>query len=505
MRYAAWNVAAIVCLLMPQAGVAQSPPPNVLWICTDDHASYVAGCYGNSVVRTPNIDRLAASGMRFDRAFCNAPVCSASRQSFITGRYPRTVGVTLLRTPLPEAETTLAEMLGSAGYDTAAIGKMHFNSQLKHGFDLRIDHREYRALLKARGWKPLPEGVEVLPPWKPFRDPARIWLNSMCVPYGALDEDMHGTFFAQEAAKFLQAKRDKPFFMIVSFYEPHSPFRFPVEFRGRHDPATFGVPKVGPEDDDQIPAIFRDLTDDEKRGIAAAYYTSTEFADKNVGIVLDALEKSGSADNTLVVYTGDHGYFLGQHGRIEKHSSYEEAVGAPLLMRYPGKIKPRSSTEALVEFIDVVPTVLEYCGLPIPDNVQGRSLANLLAGRTDRHRDRVFVEYAQNDEVMVRDERWKLVFIRNKRRRTDGYDSERPLKGHTLKLFDLVNDPGEFTNLAGRPEQVQRVERYVGQLIDFFKRTSRLPDEIPDIDDPMQILDYCSQPHDVGRPGEMGP
>ena len=505
MRYAAWTLLAIVCLLTSGAGAAQSASPNVLWICSDDHASYVTGCYGNSAVRTPNIDRLAASGMRFDRAFCNAPVCTASRQSFITGRYPRTVGVTLLRTPLPESETTLAEMLRPAGYDTAAIGKMHFNSQLKHGFDLRIDHREHRAMLKARGAKPLPEGVEVLPPWKPFRDPARIWLNSMCVPYGAVDEDMHGTFFAQEAAKVLGAKRDKPFFMIVSFYEPHSPFRFPVEFRGRHDPATFGAPKVGPEDDDQIPAIFRDLTDDEKRGIAAAYYTSTEFADKNVGIVLDALAKSGHADNTLVIYTGDHGYFLGQHGRIEKHSSYEEAIGAPLLMRYPPKIKPHASTKALVEFIDVVPTVLEYCGLPIPDSVQGRSLVNLLAGKTDHHRDHVIVEYAQNDEVMVRDQRWKLVFIRNERRRTDGYDSERPLKGHTLKLFDLVNDPGEFTNLAGRPEHRDRVQRYVGLLVDFFKRTSRLPDEIPDTDDSMEILDHCSQPHDVGRPGELGP
>ncbi len=504
MRYAVCTVVAVVCLLMA-ADASGDAPPNVLWICTDDHASYVTGCYGNRVVRTPNIDGLGASGMRFDRAFCNAPVCSASRQSFITGRYPRTVGVTLLRTPLPESETTLAEMLGPAGYDTAAIGKMHFNSQLKHGFDLRIDHRDHRVMLKSRGRKPLPNGVAVLPQWKPFRDPARIWLNSMCVPYAAVDEDMHGTYFAREAAKFLQAQRAKPFFMIVSFYEPHSPFRFPVEFRGRHDPATFPVPKVGPEDDEQIPAIFRDLTDDEKRGIAAAYYTSTEFADKNVGIVLDALAKSGHADNTLVVYTGDHGYFLGQHGRIEKHSSYEEAVGAPLLMRYPGRIKPQSSSKALVEFIDVVPTVLEYCGQPIPDSVQGRSLVNLLGGKTDRHRDRVFVEYAQNDEVMVRDQRWKLVFIRNKRRRTDGYDSERPLEGHTLKLFDLASDPGEFTNLAGRPEHRERVEEYVGHLIDFFKRTSRLPDEIPKTDDPMQILDYCSQPHDVGRPGEFGP
>ena len=470
----------------------------MLWICTDDHASYVTGCYGNQVVRTPNIDRLAASGIRFDRAFCNAPVCTASRQSFITGRYPRTVGVTRLRTALPDEETTLGEMLEAAGYQTAAIGKMHFNSRLRHGFDLRIDRAEHRAWLKKRGRTPLPDGIEVLPPWKPFRDPARIWVNAMYVPYGAVDAEMVGTFFAREAARFLQAKHEKPFFAIVSFYEPHSPFRFPVEFRDRHDPATFEVPRIGPEDDDQIPAVFRDLTDDEKRGIAAAYYTSTEFADKNVGLVMDALEKSGRADDTLVIYTGDHGYFLGHHGRIEKHSSYEEAIGAPLLLRYPGKIDAGSSSKALVEFIDVVPTVLEYCGVSIPENVQGRSLVGLLQGKTDRHREHVFVEYAQNDEVMVRDERFKLVFLREKRHRTDGYDPKRPLKGHTLKLFDLENDPGEFTNLAGRPEHREGVDHYVTLLVDFLKRTSRLPDEIPKTDDPMAILDHCVQPHDVG-------
>jgi len=479
--------------------------PNVLWLCTDDHAAYVTGAYGNTIVRTPNLDRLAASGMRFDRAYCNAPVCTASRQSFITGRYPRTIGVTLLRTALPEAETTLAEMLQAAGYDTAAIGKMHFNSPLKHGFDLRMDHQEYHQWLRGRDRRPVPAEIEVLPPWKPFRDPARVWLNGMYVPYGAWDADMAGTFFAQKGAEFLAKERSRPFFLMVSLYEPHSPFRFPVEYRNRHDPAEFEVPKVGPEDDDQIPAIFRDLTDDEKRGINAAYYTSTEFADKNMGIVLDALEKSGQTDNTLVIYIGDHGYMLGHHGRFEKHCSYEQAVRGPLLMRYPGRIKPGTSTDALVEFVDIVPTVLDLCGVTRPESIQGRSLADLVTGKTDRHREHVFVEYAQNDEIMVRDDRWKLVFIRGKRPRTDGYATGRPLPGHTLKLFDLKNDPGEFTNLAGRPEHRERVDHYVSLLVDFLKRTSRQPELIPKTDDPMLILDHCVQPRDVGPVKEVTP
>ena len=142
--------------------------PNILWIIADDHVPYVMGAYGNKQVRTPNLDKLASQGMRFDRAFCNSPVCTASRQSFLTGRYPRTIGVTQLSSALPENEVTLAEVLKANDYDTAAIGKMHFNSKLKHGFDLRIDSEQHQQWLAAKGKTPLPAGVEVQPAWKPF-------------------------------------------------------------------------------------------------------------------------------------------------------------------------------------------------------------------------------------------------------------------------------------------------------------------------------------------------
>src|SRR5215469_1974052 len=133
------GMAAAIVTILTGAAHAEAPRrPNVLWICADDHAPYVCGAYGNKIVRTPNLDRLASEGVRFDRAYCNSPVCTASRQSFLTGRYPRTLGVTLLQTPLPDGTPTLARLLRRAGYDTAAVGKMHFNSSLKHGFDLRV-------------------------------------------------------------------------------------------------------------------------------------------------------------------------------------------------------------------------------------------------------------------------------------------------------------------------------------------------------------------------------
>jgi choline-sulfatase len=489
------------------APVAEAGRPNVLWICADDHASYVCGAYGNRTVRTPSIDGLAAGGMRFDRAFCNSPVCTASRQSFLTGRYPRTIGVTQLATALPASETTLAEHLQSAGYRTAAIGKMHFNSDLKHGFEVRTDLADHQRWLSARSRQPIPAGTDTLPPWKPFRDPARIWLNSSVLPFAAVDADMSGTWLAAEAARYLGDQgasqraapqgTGQPFFLMVSFYEPHSPFHFPVEFRGRHRPEEFDVPALGPDDEAQIPAIFRDLSGAEKQGIAAAYATSVEFLDKNVGTVLSALERSGLANETLVIYTGDHGYMLGQHGRFEKHCSYEPAIRAPLLMKLPGTIPPGASTPALVEFIDVAPTVLESCGVPIPPEIQGKSLTPLLAGRTVRHRNEVFVEYSENEEAAVRTERWKLVYSTGRRERQDGYATGRPLPGRTLRLFDLERDPDETTNLAERPENAALVAELTHKLADHLRRTARRPAQLPPAGDDYALLDDALKPRDV--------
>src|SRR5947209_3050302 len=270
------TLSCVLIFLLLAGGVtagAEPPRPNVLWICADDHAAYVAGCYGNTRVRTPNIDRLAAGGMRFDRAYCNAPVCTASRASFLTGRYPRTVGVTLLPSALPPREQTLAELLRAAGYDTAYLGKVGINTEVSHGFTERLELKDVPAWVKAHGGpRPVPADVPVQPPWRPFRDPARVWLNAANLP-----ADAPATFFTESAEHYLAAPRDRPFFLMIGYYEPHSPYRYPVEFRGRHGPAGFAVPKVGPEDDDQVPQIFRDLTPAEKQGIQAAYYTSVEY------------------------------------------------------------------------------------------------------------------------------------------------------------------------------------------------------------------------------------
>jgi choline-sulfatase len=502
MRSILFAVLALTFLARPSTA-NDSSPLNVLWICADDHAAYVCGAYGNTIVRTPNLDRLAKQGMRFDRAFCNAPVCTASRQSFLTGRYPRSLGVTQLPTALPPGTPTLATILKEAGYTTAAIGKMHFNSNLKHGFDLRLDLPEHRKALAAHGARPLPPGVAVQPVWRPFRDPARIWLNSAYLPYGAVQADMAGTWFAEKAEEYLKEKRERPFFLVVSFTEPHSPFHFPVEYRGKYRPESFTVPKPGSGDADQVPAIFRDLTDREKQGVIAAYYTSTEFVDHNIGQVLAALDRARLAERTLVIYTGDHGYMLGQHGRFEKHCSFEPAIRAPLLIRWPGKVKPGQDTSALVEFIDIAPTILGSCGVKVPASVQGKSLLKLLEGKTDRHRPHVVVEYSENEEALIRTDRWKLVYSTGKRLRQDGYATGKPLPGRTIRLYDLKEDPEEMTDLSGRVEQAERVREMTNTLAEHLKRTARQPELLPKTEDVHEVLAHCLQPRDVTwRPGK---
>jgi choline-sulfatase len=342
----------------------------------------------------------------------------------------------------------------------------------------------------------VPDDVAVQPPWRPFKDPARVWLNSECRPTGDFDEQSAGTYFARRAAQYLAQPRAKPFFLMVSFYEPHSPFRFPLEFRGRHDPAKFAVPAVGSEDDDQIPAVFRDLTAAEKQGIQAAYYTSVEFLDKNVGIVLEALDRSGQADDTIVVYLGDHGYMLGEHGRFEKHCSFEEAVRVPLVIRYPRKIAAGRLSHAFVELVDLVPTIYNLCDYKATAPLQGRSLMPLLDAKTTKHRDHVIVEYAPNEEVMIREAYWKLVYERGATRRSDGYDTQRPLVPNRFRLYDLHQDPHEMHNVAGEPQNAAVVARLTELVVEHLAKTAREPEKVP-AGDALSILEYCVQSRDV--------
>ncbi len=432
--------------------VAAPLKSNFLFILADDHAGYVMGCDGNAQARTPNIDRLASEGMRFSAHHCNSPVCTPSRQSFFTGQLPHAAGVTVLSTALGLDKPTLAQQFREAGYRTAVFGKMHFNRPGEpglHGFEIANTEdrimKEWRAEVTPH---PIPSSIPVKPPWRPFKDPASIWLNSDKLPFPRIDRDMRGTYIADQAIEYLEQNRKEPFALWTSFHEPHSPYDFPVEDRDRFHPGKFPAPRVGPEDAGQIPLIFRHLTDEQKRGIIAAYYTSASFLDRNVGRVLEALKRLRLDEDTFVVYMADHGYDLGQHGRFEKHCGYDPALRVPLIMRHPRWIRPGVVSD-LTEHVDVPATITDMMGLePLPVQ-HGQSLRPYLEGRwMPAARDHIFSEYLENEEAYIKTKQWKFIFCSGKRPRQDGYQTDHPTPGRYKRLFDLKTDPGEFIDVA---------------------------------------------------------
>lgn len=221
--------------------------------------------------------------------------------------------------------------------------------------------------------------------------------------------------------------------------------------------------------------------------------------DRNLGMILDALDQSGHADDTLIVFNSDHGYLLGHHGRFEKHCCFEEAVRTALVMRLPGVIASGRATDALVELIDLVPTILDLCGVEIPANVQGRSFEPLLRGETERHRDHVVAEYADNAEAMVRTDRWKLIYSAGNRRRRDGYALDWSPQGRSVRLYDLEADPREVSNVAGSPENAAIVDELTVVLADHMRRTARNPELVPRTDDVHLLLGHCLTPGDAWR------
>ena len=474
-------------------------PPNFVFLLADDHAGYVLGCDGNRRAETPHLDRLASGGVRFAQHYCNSPICTPSRQSLFTGQLPHMAGVTRLTTPLAEDKPTLARQLHKAGYRTAVFGKMHFQRPGSDGlFGLEtcmtedVVGREWTQQVQPRK---VPESIRTKPAWRPFRDHARIWLNAEKLPFPRYYEDMRGTFIARRAEQYLeQRKRDgEPFALWVSFMEPHSPYDFPVEDRNRFDPADFPPPRLGTEDAPQIPAIFEDLTDAEKRGIIASYYTSVGFLDRNLGVVLKKLSELGMDRDTLLVYTADHGYLLGQHGRFEKHCGYDPALRVPLLMRWPGRIKP-GVVRDFTEHVDVPATItdmLEAESLPVS---HGHTLRPYLEGRqVSSPRDHIFSEYLETEQAYIRTERHKFVYCSGQR--LDWYKPEHPVARRWRRLYDLKKDPDELHDVAAQhPDLVRRFESL---LLERFRKTHPDASSEPERLAPEDALDFYVRSRDT--------
>ena len=369
------------------ADAAEKPRLNVLFIMADDLCTSL-GCYGDSVVKSPNIDRLAQRGVRFDRAYCQYPLCNPSRSSLLTGRRPNVTRVidntVRFREAIPDT-VTLPECFKQNGYYVARVGKLyHYGVPNQIGTDGLDDPQSWAKVFNPRGRdKDDEDKIFSLLPGQ-FGGTLS-WLAAE----GA-DEDQTDGIGASEAIKLLEASRDRPFFITMGFYRPHTPYVAPKKYFHLYPVSSIELPKVPSNHRDNVPpAAFLShkpeqdkLNDDLRRQAIQAYHAATSFMDAQVGRVVAALDRLGLADKTVIVFTSDHGYHLGEHGLWQKMSIFEQSARVPLLVVAPGAAGNGQACLRTVELVDLYPTLAELCGLPTPGYLDGKSLQPLVVEPT---------------------------------------------------------------------------------------------------------------------------
>lgn len=464
--------------------------PNILWICTDQQRFDTIAALGNEHVVTPHIDSLFAEGVAFTHAYCQSPICTPSRASFLTGCYPSAVHVNGNgNASFPDHPPLVTRMLADAGYDCGLIGKLHLSSAYGRVEARTDDGYGY--------WQYSHAPRDDWPTGHDYAD----WVRSQGQDLGELTSSADGvparyhqtTWCAEKTIEFMTQKREGPWLASVNIYDPHPPFNPPKSYRDQVDVAAMPGAYFRESDLDQqaqlagidfqskgrhpgeldisSPIVPRSPTpggvDEPSEGgrddrtLQAAYYSMIHQIDDQVGRMLAALETSGQRDNTLVIFMSDHGEMLGDHGLIQKGCRfYEGLVRVPLILSWPGHLQAGLRSDALVELLDVMPTILELAGEAVPERVQGRSLAPIARGAAEAatHRDFVRCEYYDaldapdgSFATMFRDARYKLSLYH----------------GHGLgELYDLQTDPWEFNNLWDDPAQQARKAQLLQQSFD---------------------------------------
>ncbi len=416
---------------------------NLLFLCSDQHQADASGCYGHAQAQTPNIDGIAAEGVRFNRTYCQAPVCVPSRGSIITGNYASRHGARILNDPLPNDAKTAAHFFADHGYSTAAIGKMHFvDESRQHGFQHRVFAATHNARLTTEEAKA-------------FRDDQGAG-GGVAGRVSAMPERLfRDTFYAEESVRFLRAHKTKPFCLWSSFFMPHTPLVPHRKYWDLYEDADIVLPERSPNALETgfhghlVRAQERgwyEQTDDELRESIRGYYGNVSQMDANVGRVFDTLRDLGLDKNTVVVYTSDHGEMAGAHRMWTKHNMYEQSVRVPLIIRTPDLDGAGSAREHIVEQVDLLPTLAELCGFEAPTGIHGRSFAASVRGARHEPREHAYSEYYFCRRVFTADDRFvgkpPILMVRTDRWKLNYLSWERS------ELFDLHNDPGEFHNVV---------------------------------------------------------
>lgn len=443
--------------------------PNILWYCTDQQRFDTIGALGNPHVRTPTLDALVRDGVAFTHAYCQSPICTPSRSSFMTGLYPSRLHNTRNgNATFPEGTPVITRLIAEAGYDCGLVGKFHLQSAGKRT-EPRID-----------------DGFSF---WKFSHAPRDDWeeghdyadwvrerggdLDALRAGEDNVPTEFHQTTWASERSiEFIRQERDRPWLLNVNPYDPHPPFVPPRSYADQFDPADMPGPHLRDSDraaqekladcDFQNKGKWFDAEDGRKA--QALYYAMIAQIDDQFARILEALDETGQRDNTVIIFTSDHGESLGDHGLMCKGARfYEGLVRVPLIFSWPGRFASGTQNDALVELLDLTATLLDLAGVPSPDYVQGQSLLPILRGETTKgHRDYVRSEYFDALDphftggtgtfaTMHRTKRHKLVVYHGK---------------GVGELFDLEKDPWEHENLWDDPACSELKSRLIAESFD---------------------------------------
>lgn len=452
----------------PSAKAAESKAAdqkyNVLFIISDDLTSTALSCYGNKVCHTPNIDRIAARGTRFTRAYCQGTYCGPSRASFMSGYYPHATGVLGYKNPRPQIgdRATWSQHFKNNGYYAARVSKifhMGVPGGIEGGGHGADDEASWTERFNSPGpeWKAAGDG-ETLENNPDGKKPA-VGGNTFVVVEADGDDMVHSDGkTAAKAVELIEKHKDEPFWLGVGFVRPHVPFVAPRSYYPPFKPYNkMLLPEKAEGDWDDIPkaginyktSLNMKMDIRRQKKAVGGYYASVAFMDAQVGKVLDALTRAGLDDKTIVIFTSDHGYHLGEHDFWAKVSLRDESAGVPLIISVPGK-KP-AVCHSLTELLDLYPTISKLCGLDIPERLQGKDISAMLDDPTVTVRDAAFSVAPMRKGFLLREDRY--AYIQYKEDASAG-----------IELFDTVKDPLQYTNLANQPEHRALVKRFKSKL-----------------------------------------
>lgn len=453
--------AGLCATLLPQSS-ASAEKPNVLFLIADDLNTALSG-FGHPQCKTPNLDRLAQRGVMFQNMHCQYPVCGASRASIMSGLYPYS-NLTLgnagtLRGSMPNV-VTLSQTFRNNGYYAGRISKiyhMRIPFEIIDGTAESDDPFSWDEAINIKA--PEQNAPGELTNWSPRNLESQNFTGVIAT--GGDSEHADG-MAADRAIEILDRVKDKPFFLAVGFVRPHVPLVAPKKYFDQYNRDAMVAPVVPQNDLDDVPGIIRDykrnsttygVTPELHKGLLQAYYASVSYMDAQVGRVLDALQEKGLADNTIVVFTSDHGYLLGHHHKYQKQHLFEEATRVPFIISVPWlKDQHGHGTTRITELVDLYPTLAELAGLAAPDTLQGTSLKPLLVDtESPSWKKQQAFTISRSGGESIRTAEWRFIQW--------GFGES------GSELYDLKNDPDEFTNLANNPEYASVVLRLRQQLI----------------------------------------